>query len=124
MVVPVRERRTGGHAPEAPYCLVIGRDPFILSWYMATLHKPEGCSSVSPYLIVHDAAWCIDFVEPALDAKERLAIHGAHGELVTPRYASTTQSQTLHQTCLQQTRPFAYMFATWMRLTRSPCNTA
>jgi PhnB protein len=42
---------------------------------------PEGYHTVTPYLMVHDAAGLIDFVTAALDAEERLRMPGPEGSI-------------------------------------------
>lgn len=47
-----------------------------------TSHKPEGYSTVSPYLIVTDAAATIRFLERVLDARRLHEIPDPHGRLL------------------------------------------
>ena len=46
---------------------------------MAVNFKPEGYSTVTPYLIVEDAAEVIDFVSKAFGAQERFRMAGVNG---------------------------------------------
>jgi PhnB protein len=46
---------------------------------MAVNHKPDGYNSVTPYLIVENAAEVVDFVTSVLGGKERMRMPGANG---------------------------------------------
>jgi PhnB protein len=46
---------------------------------MAVKYRPEGYSSVTPYLIVEDGAGLIDFVKSAFDGQERFRMAGVNG---------------------------------------------
>lgn len=49
---------------------------------MAIHHKPDGYSSVSPYLIVTDATRSIDFLKRALDAELLQTVLGNEGKVI------------------------------------------
>ncbi len=46
---------------------------------MGTSAAPEGYASVTPYLIVDDAAGLLDFVRTVFDAEERMRMEGPDG---------------------------------------------